>query len=125
MVRRELGIIRCMLNCLLSIVAGFLWRVEGGGKDTKKDDGADRMRVVWDVVTCSAHEGVTFNLWGQAPFAVTERFGDGAMELIAAPRRLCWLGLPSAATMRQIDCWNGLTLVISFALFHSGGVPEL
>ena len=50
-VRRELGIIRCILNCLLSIVAGFLWRVEGGGGDTKKDDAADRMYVVWDFVT--------------------------------------------------------------------------
>src|SRR5215510_14668306 len=27
-VRRELGIIQCILNCLLSIVAGFVWRVE-------------------------------------------------------------------------------------------------
>src|SRR5687768_6125575 len=35
-VRRELGIIRCILNCLLSIVAGFLWRVEGGGGVPKK-----------------------------------------------------------------------------------------
>src|SRR5262249_52027390 len=40
MVRRELGIIQCILNCLLSIVAGFLWRVEGGGGETK--DAADR-----------------------------------------------------------------------------------
>jgi hypothetical protein len=62
-VRRELGIIRWILYCLLSIVAGFVWRVEGGGGDTKKDDGADRRRVVWDCVTCIAHEGVTFNLW--------------------------------------------------------------
>ena len=61
MVRRELGIIRCILNGLLSIVAGFLWRVEGGGGDTKKDDAADRMYVVWDVVTGIAHQGVTFN----------------------------------------------------------------
>jgi hypothetical protein len=45
-----------------------LWRVEGGGEDTKKDDGADRMCVVWDVVTCSAHEGVTFNLWRSGTF---------------------------------------------------------
>jgi hypothetical protein len=50
-VRRELGIIQCILYFLLSIVAGFLWRVEGGGGDTKKDDGADRMRVVWNFVT--------------------------------------------------------------------------
>src|SRR5712691_1871444 len=42
-VRRELGIIQCILYCLRSIVAGFLWHVEGGGGDTKKDDGADRM----------------------------------------------------------------------------------
>ena len=40
--RRELGLIQCILYCLLSIVAGFLWHVEGGGGDTKKDDGADR-----------------------------------------------------------------------------------
>ena len=53
----QLGIIRCILNCLLSIVAGFLWRVEGGGGDTKKDDAADRMYVVWDFVTCIAHQG--------------------------------------------------------------------
>jgi hypothetical protein len=53
-VRRELGIIRCILNCLLSIVAGFLWCVEGGGGDTKKDDSADRMYVVWDFVDQSA-----------------------------------------------------------------------
>src|SRR5262249_36715084 len=32
-VRRALGIIQCILNCLLSIVAGFLWRVEGGWID--------------------------------------------------------------------------------------------
>src|SRR5712691_13467390 len=60
-VRRERGIIWCILNCLLSIFAGFLWRVEGGGGDTKKDDAADRMYVVWDCVTCIAHQGVTFN----------------------------------------------------------------
>src|SRR5438093_1587334 len=59
-VRRELGIIRCIPNGLLSIVAGFLWRVEGGGGNTKKDD-ADRMYVVWNFVTCIAHQGVTFN----------------------------------------------------------------
>jgi hypothetical protein len=41
MVHRALGIIRCILNCLLSIVAGFLWRVEGGGGETKKDDAAE------------------------------------------------------------------------------------
>jgi hypothetical protein len=56
-VRRQLGIMRCIRNCLLSIVAGFLWRVEGGGGDTKKDDAADRMYVVWDFVTCIAHQG--------------------------------------------------------------------
>src|SRR5262245_61913685 len=40
-VRRQLGIIRCILNGLLSIVAGFLWRVEGGGGDTKKGSVSD------------------------------------------------------------------------------------
>jgi hypothetical protein len=60
-VRRERGIIRWILNSLLSIVAGFVWRVEGGGGHTKKDDAADRIYVVWDVVTCIAHQGVTFN----------------------------------------------------------------
>jgi len=45
-VRRELGIIRCILYFLLSVVAGFVWRVEGGGGDTTKDDAADRMDVV-------------------------------------------------------------------------------
>src|SRR6266852_2644972 len=60
-VRRELGIIRCILYFLLSIVAGFVWRVEGGGGDTKKDDAANRMYVVWDCVTGIAHQGVTFN----------------------------------------------------------------
>ena len=33
-VRRAPGIIRCILNCLLSIVAGFVWRVERGGVNT-------------------------------------------------------------------------------------------
>src|SRR5256885_158453 len=33
-VRRTRGIIRCILNCLLSIVAGFVWRVERGGVNT-------------------------------------------------------------------------------------------
>jgi hypothetical protein len=56
-VRYQLGIIRCILNYLLSIVAGFVWRVEGGGGDTKKDDTTDRMYVVWDVVTSIAHQG--------------------------------------------------------------------
>src|SRR5262245_20384567 len=32
MVRRARGIIRCLLNGLRSIVAGFVWRVEGGGR---------------------------------------------------------------------------------------------
>jgi hypothetical protein len=50
-VRRARGILRGILTCLLSIVAGFVWRVEGGGGNTKKDDAADRMDVVWDVVT--------------------------------------------------------------------------
>jgi hypothetical protein len=45
-VRRVLGIIQYILFFLLSIVAGFLWRVEEGGGDTKKDDGAERIRVV-------------------------------------------------------------------------------
>jgi hypothetical protein len=71
--RRERGIIRCILYCLLSIVAGFLWRVEGGGGDTKKDDAADRMYVVWDFVTCIAHQGVTFNP-PNAKGSVTKRF---------------------------------------------------
>src|SRR2546427_292419 len=30
-VRRARGIIRCLLTGLLAIVAGFVWRVEGGG----------------------------------------------------------------------------------------------
>ena len=33
-VRRARGIIRCILNGLLSIVAGFVWRVERGGVNT-------------------------------------------------------------------------------------------
>jgi len=57
-VRREPGIIRWILNDLLSIVAGFVWRVEGGGGETKQDDAADRMGVVWDVVTGIAPQGV-------------------------------------------------------------------
>ena len=61
MVRRARGIIRCILNGLRSIVAGFVWRVEGGGGETTQDDGADRMGVVWDVVTCIAHQGVICN----------------------------------------------------------------
>jgi hypothetical protein len=69
-VRRALGIIQCILNCLLSIVAGFLWRVEGGSGKTKKDDAADRMSVVWDFVTCIAHQGVTFNPLHIAPLGV-------------------------------------------------------
>jgi hypothetical protein len=60
-VRRARGIIRCILNGLLSIVAGFVWRVEGGGGETTKDDAADRMDVVGDGVTCLAHQGVTCN----------------------------------------------------------------
>jgi hypothetical protein len=39
--------------------------------------------------------------------AVTRRLGDGAMGRIAAPRRWCWLGVPSAATTRHSDGWNG------------------
>ena len=59
--RRALGIRRCILYVLLAIVAGFVWRVEGGGGETKKDDAADRMYVVWDGVTGIAHQGVTCN----------------------------------------------------------------
>src|SRR4029453_9839839 len=39
-VHRQLGIIQCIRKGLPSIVAGFLWRVEGGDGDTKKDDAA-------------------------------------------------------------------------------------
>jgi hypothetical protein len=59
--RRAPGIFRCILNGLRSIVAGFVWRVEGRGGETKKDDAANRMYVVWDGVTGIAHQGVTCN----------------------------------------------------------------
>src|SRR5439155_15835393 len=36
-VRRARGIIWCILNCLLSIVAGLVWRVERGGVNTTID----------------------------------------------------------------------------------------
>src|SRR5262245_43302182 len=60
-VRRELGIIRCILNGLSPIMAGFVWHVEGGGGDTKKADTADRMSVVWECVSCIAQQSVTCN----------------------------------------------------------------
>src|SRR5437667_8239962 len=60
-VRRARGILRCLRNGLRSIVAGFVWRVEGGGGEITQDDAADRMGVVGDVVTGIAHPGVTCN----------------------------------------------------------------
>src|SRR5262249_24160090 len=60
-VRRARGILRCLLNGLRSIVAGFVWRVEGGDGETTQDDAADRMDVVGDCVTGIAHQGVTCN----------------------------------------------------------------
>ena len=59
-VRRARGLLRCLRNGLRSIVAGFVWRVEGGGGETKNDDAADRMDVVWDGVTGIAHQVVLY-----------------------------------------------------------------
>jgi hypothetical protein len=52
-VRRQLGIIRCILTCLRSIVAGFLWRVEGGA--LVPFDGSPPRAIFLDVTAVESH----------------------------------------------------------------------